>query len=732
VRKRAARRPAAGASAAPKSLDDLQVVLEAQEQALEQARAAQEQQADPRTAALWSTAVKEMGQALARLRAATNSPASLGEALTAEQAAYQALLKVQEHEYQVARQGRRNQRGNNSGQQRQMQRQLDQLDLTESENRYETQRQAPRLQSAQQREQLQAANRLQGLARRQQDLNDRFKELQSALAEARTEEQRAEVQRRLKRLEEEEQQMLADMDELRQRMERPDNQSTMADERRQLEQTRQDVQRAAEAAGQGAASQALAAGARAEEQLRQMRDSLRKENSSQFTDELRQMRAQARELARQQEELQQGLAQEANSPGKSLSDSPQRRALSDQLARQRERLTNLVDRATQVSEQAEASEPLLSRQLYDTVRRFTQTSAKDAKQLQEELVDRGLMTRNLLDRFNSSDPDGAKALDAASEMLRLEFLTPASEIVQRARPGLEDLKRGVERAAESVLGDDTDSLRLAQAELDRLTDQLQREMNQAQGGGAGTNRPAPGQDQPDAARAGGRGSRDQPQPGAREPETASAQDGQPQQPGQEGQPDGGQRGGQRRGEERNQPGAEGRNQPGGERQAAQAGRAGAVPENDGRRSADDRGGEYNTPAAGGAGGYRRDDLNRLLDERNWRLDGPLTGEDFVTWSERLRDVEEMIDEPGLRNQVALARERARLLRQELRRERKKPDWAVVRTQIVNPLTEVRTRIAEELARRESRDALVPIDRDPVPGRYSDLVRRYYEELGKDR
>jgi hypothetical protein len=46
------------------------------------------------------------------------------------------------------------------------------------------------------------------------------------------------------------------------------------------------------------------------------------------------------------------------------------------------------------------------------------------------------------------------------------------------------------------------------------------------------------------------------------------------------------------------------------------------------------------------------------------------------------------------------------------------------------LAEVRDRIADELARRESADALVPVDRDPVPNRYSDLVRRYYEGLGK--
>jgi hypothetical protein len=82
--------------------------------------------------------------------------------------------------------------------------------------------------------------------------------------------------------------------------------------------------------------------------------------------------------------------------------------------------------------------------------------------------------------------------------------------------------------------------------------------------------------------------------------------------------------------------------------------------------------------------------------------------------------------------VAKARERARLLRQVYKRDQKKPDWAVVQLQVMKPLIEVRDRIADELARRENSDALVPIDRDPVPNRYSDLVRRYYEELGKDK
>jgi hypothetical protein len=110
----------------------------------------------------------------------------------------------------------------------------------------------------------------------------------------------------------------------------------------------------------------------------------------------------------------------------------------------------------------------------------------------------------------------------------------------------------------------------------------------------------------------------------------------------------------------------------------------------------------------------------------------LTGEEFARWNERLRDVEELLDTPELRNAVATARERARMLRRDLRQDLKKPDWTVVQLQIVKPLVEVRNRVAEELARRDPKDSLAPIDRDPVPNRFAESVRRYYEELGKDK
>src|SRR5205085_11177304 len=94
---------------------------------------------------------------------------------------------------------RRSQRGGAGGGER-MQRELDQLELKEAENRYEMQSQAAPQQNPEQREQLQVLNRLKELAQRQQDLNERVKELQTALQEAKTDEEREEVRRRLKRL----------------------------------------------------------------------------------------------------------------------------------------------------------------------------------------------------------------------------------------------------------------------------------------------------------------------------------------------------------------------------------------------------------------------------------------------------------------------------------------------------------------------------------------------------
>jgi hypothetical protein len=709
-----------GERTSPTYEKDALVLRDSQQEVLDQAGQQKERAQEPRMLSLWTAATKEMARAVERLKEATNAPARLKEAIPAEQASYQALLQLQAREHEVALARNRN-RGQNAGRQGD-QRQLDQLDLTQSEDRYERANQAQAPQAPERREQLQVLNRLQELARRQQDLNERLKDLQSALQEARTEAQREEARRRLKRLQEEERQMLADMDELRQRMDRPENQSRMEDERRQLDQAREEVQRAGEAAAQGAAAQALASGTRAQRQLQQMREEMRKENSSEFAEEMRTLRTQARELARQQEEINRKLETETNNPRRSLSDANLRDETSKQLAGQRERLTNLVARATDVSQQAEPSEPLLSRQLYDTLRRFAQTNVSGIKETQEELLRRGMMTRGLYERMQQAGgQEGASLLDATEEMVRLGFLPQARQIGQRTQGNLEDLKAGVERAAESVVGDDTEALRLAQQELDRVNEELRQEMDRAEGretARAGAEAGAEG-----AARPGESPRTDNEASGRNRPQNAQAS------AATNGPPESG--GGQSASSSGSQ--REVASNPPGERNGSPSDRAGQGREG-GQRQRPSQAGPMRLGAndvGGNEGGGDGRNADRVGGADRLTVTGPIAGEDFAPWSDRLREIEEMIDFPDLRNTVAGARERARLLRQEVKRDRKKPDWAQVRLQVVKPLVEVRSRLAEELARRESREALVPIDRDPVPTRYSEMVRRYYEDLGKD-
>ena len=111
--------------------------------------------------------------------------------------------------------------------------------------------------------------------------------------------------------------------------------------------------------------------------------------------------------------------------------------------------------------------------------------------------------------------------------------------------------------------------------------------------------------------------------------------------------------------------------------------------------------------------------------------GPITGDGFAPWSDRLRDVEEMIDDPELRSRAAQIRDRARNLRRDMKRRSKPPQWSLVEDLIATPLAELRQHVDLELARRSGRrDQLVPIDRDPVPAEFRDRVQRYYERLGQ--
>ena len=109
---------------------------------------------------------------------------------------------------------------------------------------------------------------------------------------------------------------------------------------------------------------------------------------------------------------------------------------------------------------------------------------------------------------------------------------------------------------------------------------------------------------------------------------------------------------------------------------------------------------------------------------------PLTGDDYRTWSNRMREVEEILDDSELRNRVAQVRDRARSIRADFRRHGTQPQWDLVKSQLLDEMNDLRLRIKEELRKIESDRSMVPIDREPVPEEFDELVRRYYELLGQ--
>ena len=660
---------------------DIVVVSDAQQQALAQARQTLAQGENTSDHGTLEKAIKEMERAQAALDSAKKSPDKLPAAIAAEQAAYQALLKSTPHEFRMRRSGNRGQgQGGSAGEPDQQQ--FNQLDMEKEQNRYETERQAEAPANAQQREQTQVADRLKQLAQRQQDLNDRMRELQTALQAARTDQEREDIQNQLKRLDDEQRQMLASVDELRQQLEQSPNASAETGARQQLDQTRTDMQRASEQLQKQSASQALAAGTRAQQSMQNLGEDLRRQTSSQFSEQMRQLRSEARDMANRENEIARGLDSLSNGGNHSLDDSAQRDQISRQMARQESALTNLLAGMKDVTEQAETTEPLLSKQLYDTLRRADQMHTDNLLDMGSQLVDHG-------------------------------FLPQASEVERATRTNITELADSVTRAADSVLGSQADALRYAQTELNDLSRQLEREI------GGGTNVAghatsgigSTGDQSNRLARTEGRTSAENPQSGQNQRENAA---------GNNNARSSERVGGNEQIANNNSP-----NQP-----------SNSAPSQTGGDQAQN--GENANPAQGADEGAGNVDRFRQIAESLGRGDraagnsGPITGNDYAAWSQQLRDVESVLDSPDLRNQLATVRDRVGAFRAEYRNGRRIPSAETVREQLLMPLSQVQVWVREELARQENSASLVPLDRDPVPQNYSELVRKYYEKLGSAR
>jgi hypothetical protein len=292
--------------------------------------------------------------------------------------------------------------------------------------------------------------------------------------------------------------------------------------------------------------------------------------------------------------------------------------------------------------------------------------------MQQEMLQQNRLSRSLYQRLEEIQErgDAGKTQALTQELLERGATALAGETAQQAAEDLTKLREGIEQAAESVLGSETEALRQADANLKAATEALQQEIAQEMG-------EQPGQAQ-----------------------------NQPQQPqNQPGQPTPGQ----------------GQNEQ--EQAQNQSNRSDTAPGGNARP-------EF-TNSESRRGGPAEIQEQAPTRREGRRVAQPLTGEDFRRWSDNLREAEEMISDETLRQSIAQSREAARTMRRDLKQDLKKPDWAQVQLQIVKPLLEVRNRLQDDLARRQSEKAAVALDQDPVPAEFSENVRQYFEKLGKE-
>ena len=728
---------------------DVGVIAESQRQAIEQLKKSLEEVGDDaKTAALAEVAEAQMTEARDKLDAVKDGMdgAKLSEAMPLEQSIVQTLLRMRAAEFQVRQQQQQQGGGGGGGGNSASQQQLQQLELDNSRNRYESEQQAQQAQeqTAQQREQVQVLNRLKELARRQQMVNERLKQLESELRTATNDKQREEIERELKRLRDEQREMLRDVDELSERMDQASDQQNpkTAQMKQQMEEARSNVQQASRAMDEGRLAEAIAEGTRAERQFEELKEEFRNQTSTKFDEAVRDLRDQARDLSDRQEQLARQLAGE-NADGTPNQEQPSLRAdrnreqLQKDAGEQRDRLNRVVEQTKQMIEQSEQSEPLLSNKLYDTLRDMREAKPEEALEATELLAGRGMWSQS-------------------------------QQTEQVARKGIDQLRDGIEQAADSVLGSEAESLRRAQEKLEQATKQLAGEVQNATAAEK-VSEPVPAQpgeqsqlgDSPYSERRPGQRGEQNPRaegtqengesqksrpPGQRgEQQERPGQQGQEGQPGQDGQRgqkgrqpgQGGQQGEQSQGEQ--QPGQQ--SGQGGTGSQAQDGEPQSAPSQQGQQQSQGQGQQQEQQqgsAQNGGGGQRQPNSLR----NGGREDGggggneagsrPLTGDDFGEWSDQLRDVEEMLEDPELRNRVAQVRDRAKMMRAEFKRHGQMPQWDLVKSQLLGEMQSLQQQIHQELSKLESDRAMVPIDREPVPEEFDALVQKYYELLGQER
>jgi uncharacterized protein YukE len=773
-------REAAGGKAMKELGGDVGVVRESQSLALEQTKEEMEEAEDPEAKTALTEAWKAMREALEALEKAEQEAqrTALTQALEHEQAALQWLYQASEREHLVTRQNSK-QPSSGAGQ-KERDSQLMNLELKQEEQRYEEEKQAMAEQTAQQQENLEVLNRLKELARRQEALAKKMQEMRNEMAKATSESEKQELADQLQRLQEEQENLLQGLDDLKEQMQQSDQSADLAETQEQLDKVREQALNAAEELKDKNLTDASNAATRAQRDLEQMEEAFREKTARRFSEEMRQMKQEAQEVAKAQQRISDALENQKTPEGAERGDTSNAlermlsgSGLARELGEQEERVKDLLESMRQVSEQAEGAEPILSRRLYEAVR-----SAQSGGL--EERLEEARMESRYGNRAN------------------------AQEAERKAATAVEQLSRNVEKAAEAVLGSETEALRMARNELDRLIEDVKGEaadagaaaQDEKRGGGeadkpgrraqAQSGRAATQEEKTEAQpkervgersdesmkdksalagmentrEAGAKGPGEEGKPGEQpgdQPgqgtgkgagDPRDADDGKVSKGGKGNEPakqPSGHGKGEGKGEGKIAEGAEGSEGQAQGQSAQGTGRspgagmpgslaeAGSDPRSEPAKGGGRQGeagrrdrGEVQASGGGGAegGGWFFDESGEGPNE------GPLTGDGYRDWSERLTQVEELLADPELANEAARVADDARAMRLDHSRNDAAPQADILRARITQPLVELRNRVAEALARKGVENPNVPIDRDPVPPSFRELVRRYYTELGE--
>jgi hypothetical protein len=686
---------------------ELDTLVKSQERAVEMSRELEKELQEPELRESVASARLAMLDAITELKGAYDQTSAepLGDAIMHEQTALRHLHQLASSKT-IIMTGAQGQGESDSED-----KPKEDLDLKKMENPYQAEKSAKPESGAEARDAMEILQRLADLAKRQRDLNEEIKELQMALKDADSVEEKSELERRLKQLRDQQRELAEDMSRVQEKTEESFDKTAAEQNKKALDEAREKASQAEADLSEGKLGDALAAGRRTQDSLEKAEHDMRESGATKLGEQLSELRQEARELNKAQKEIS-SKTSPADGEGREEkpSDGPRRLGglqadAADPVQRQRDGLEKLMEGMRDAAENAEASQPLVANDLAEALRQAEQAGVDNA--LEEMQQSGGISGRS------------------------------AQASAKAAEDGISKMTAEVEKAAERILGNEAKALRYAREELEKLSNEMAqgKQPGEGQDGNEGEGK-APGKGQEEKGLA-GRGEAEGKEPGEGEGKEMAETEGkggegkEGQQPGEgEGE------GQQGEGEQKAQSGkvGEGEAQEGkqGQQQGEMAGKDGEG-EAQGGQSGDGKATAQAdaTDGKGGGGDNNRRENNRSSTRDGFGTSGGvITSESFREWSDRLHDIGAVIDDPKARSAVARAVKTSRDLRRDFKRHSKEPGEAEVRAGVVDPLTEAVRALDARLRELNKENPLAPIGRDPVPDRYSEVVRRYFEELGK--